>query len=112
MELSVSDCVLESGTRAGGRQRRHSEARFHLSADGISVGQRPRQLAVGVGGRVYVTSFNSNEVFALDQERSRVVGEPVTVAVNPFGLAAGAGSVWVGSLPDDTLTELATGRVG
>jgi DNA-binding beta-propeller fold protein YncE len=78
----------------------------------ISVGQRPRQLAVGVGGRVYVTSFNSNEVFALDQERSRVVGEPVTVAVNPFGLAAGAGSVWVGSLPDETLTELATGRVG
>ncbi len=78
----------------------------------ISVGQRPRQLALGDDGRVYVTNYNSNQVYAIDEKRSRVVGQPLTVPVNPFAVAAGAGSVWVTSQPDNQLSEIVTGRDG
>ena len=48
----------------------------------ISVGQRPRQLALG-DGRVYVTNYNSSELYAIDEKRSRVVGEPLGAAGEP-----------------------------
>jgi DNA-binding beta-propeller fold protein YncE len=78
----------------------------------IGVGQRPRQLALGDDGRVYVTAFNSNELFAIDERTSRFAAAPVSVPLNPYALAVGAGAVWVASLPDDKLSKVVTGPVG
>ncbi len=62
----------------------------------ISVGQRPRQLALG-DGVVYVTNYNSSDLYAIDEKRSRVKGAPLSLSVNPFSLAVdGKNTVWVG----------------
>jgi serine/threonine protein kinase/outer membrane protein assembly factor BamB len=77
----------------------------------ISVGQRPRQLAVG-DNAVYVTNYNSSDLFAIDTKRTRVVGTPLSLSVNPFSLAVDGDKLWVGSQPENRLTEVATGRDG
>ena len=50
----------------------------------------------------------------IDAKTSRVVGDPLGLGVNPFSLAAsGDGkTLWVGSQPENRLTEIATGRGG
>jgi streptogramin lyase len=78
----------------------------------IGVGRQPRQVALGDDGRVYVTNYNSSDLYAIDEKRSRVDGPPVGLAVNPFGLAAANGAVWVASQPDNRLAEVLTGRGG
>jgi DNA-binding beta-propeller fold protein YncE len=79
----------------------------------ISVGGLPRQLAIG-GGRVYVTNFNTSDLYVIDEKGARVIGEPLDLPVNPFsiGLQADGKAIWVSSLADDKLSKVATGRDG
>ncbi len=76
----------------------------------ISVGSRPRKLAIG-GDRIYVTSYNSSDLREIDARSSRVVGSPLPLPVNPFAVAAGRDAVWVASQPDDVVSEV-RGRGG
>jgi hypothetical protein len=77
----------------------------------ISVGKHPRQVAL-VGDAVYATSYNSSDLYEIDAKTSRVVGDPVSLAVNPFAIAAGDQGVWVTSQPDNRLSMLSRGRDG
>ncbi|HEX6023519.1 MAG TPA: protein kinase [Solirubrobacter sp.] len=77
----------------------------------ISVGRRPRQLDIG-GGRVYVTNYNSSDLYAIDEDRTEVVGEPVRLPTNPYGLFVDGDRVWVTSQPGNKLSEVVTGRGG
>jgi len=77
----------------------------------ISVGHRPRRLALD-DGRVYVSNYNSSDLYQIDAKASRVAGDPVSVPVNPFAVAAGDGAVWVTSPPNNQLSRLVTGRDG
>ncbi len=71
----------------------------------ISVGKAPRQLALA-GGTVYVTNYNSSDLYEIDAKTMRVVGGPVSLPVNPFAVAAGDGDVWVTSQPDNRVSVL------
>jgi hypothetical protein len=77
----------------------------------ISVGQRPRQLALG-DDAVFVTNYNSSDLYEIDPKRSRVVGDALSLSVNPFSLAVDGDTVWVGSQPENRLTKVATGPGG
>ena len=77
----------------------------------ISVGQRPRQLTVGED-TVFVSNYNSSDLYAIDAKRTRVVGPPLPVSVNPFALDVDGGTLWVASVPEAQLTKVATGRDG
>jgi DNA-binding beta-propeller fold protein YncE len=77
----------------------------------ISVGNRPRQVEL-VGTTVYVTDYNSSDVYEIDARSSRVVGRPVSLPVNPFAITAEDGTVWVTSQPENRLSVLTTGRGG
>lgn len=79
----------------------------------ISVGQQPRQLELG-DDVVYVTNYSSSDLYTIDAERSRVVGDPLGLSVNPFSLAfdRARGTLWVGSQPENTLSRVLTGRGG
>jgi len=79
----------------------------------ISVGQQPRQLALG-DGVVYVTNYSSSDLYTIDEKSSRVVGDPLRLSVNPFSLALDGArdTLWVGSQPENTLSRVLTGRGG
>jgi outer membrane protein assembly factor BamB len=77
----------------------------------IHVGSRPRQLAV-TDDTVYVTSFNSSDLTAIDAKSSRVIGDPLSLSVNPFSLAVDGKTLWVASLPENRLARVLTGRGG
>jgi hypothetical protein len=77
----------------------------------ISVGHRPRRLALD-GNRVYVSNYNSSDLYEIDAKASRVAGDPVSLPVNPFAITAGAGALWVTSPPTNQLSRLVTGRAG
>jgi DNA-binding beta-propeller fold protein YncE len=77
----------------------------------ISVGKQPRQVAL-VGDAVYVTNYSSSDLYEIDARTSRVVGDPVSLAVNPYAIAADGGTVWVTSQPDNQVSVLSRGRDG
>jgi len=79
----------------------------------IGVGQSPRQLAV-TRDSVYVTNYDSSDLTVIDTKTSRVVGDPLALALNPFSLAASADgkTLWAASAGNNRLTEIATGRCG
>ncbi len=77
----------------------------------ISVGHRPRRLTVD-RGTVYVTNYNSSDLYEIDARSSRVVGDPVSLPVNPFAVTASGGALWVTSPPNNELSKLVTGRDG
>jgi DNA-binding beta-propeller fold protein YncE len=79
----------------------------------ISVGREPRQLTIS-HGTVYVTNYSSSDVYAIDEKRARLVGKPFSLPANPFSLDADpAGrTLWIGSLPDNKVSTLLTGRGG
>ena len=71
----------------------------------ISVGQQPRQLAIGKDA-VYVTNYSSSDLYAIDTKRSRVEGDAArAVRSNPFSLAVDGDTVWVGSVPENRADE-------
>jgi YVTN family beta-propeller protein len=75
----------------------------------ISVGHNPRQIEVD-GHTVYVTNFNSSDVYAIDARSSHVIGTPVVLPANPYSIAALRDAVWVTSPPEDRITRLITAR--
>jgi DNA-binding beta-propeller fold protein YncE len=77
----------------------------------ISVGRRPRRLTLD-HGRVYVSNYNSSDLYEIDAKASRVAGDPVSLPVNPFAVTAGGGALWVTSPPNNQLSRLVTGRDG
>ena len=77
----------------------------------ISVGHRPRRLALD-NGRVYVSNYNSSDLYEIDAKTSHVVGDPVSLPVNPYAVTAGGGALWVTSPPNNELVRLVTGRDG
>ena len=77
----------------------------------ISVGHRPRRLALD-GDRVYVSNYNSSDLYEIDAKESRVAGDPVSLPVNPFAVAAGRGALWVTSPPNNELSRLVRDRAG
>jgi DNA-binding beta-propeller fold protein YncE len=77
----------------------------------ISVGHRPRRLTLD-NGRVYVTNYNSSDMYEIDAKTSHVVGDPVSLPVNPYAVTAGGGALWVTSPPNNELARLVTGRDG
>jgi hypothetical protein len=76
-----------------------------LQAVTTAVAQRPAQLAVA-GGRVFVASNTDHTVVVLDPAKVRRSGPPLQVPLNPSGLVAGAGHVWVTGLGENTVTRL------
>jgi hypothetical protein len=79
----------------------------------ISVGQQPRQLELGQDV-VYVTNYSSSDLYTIDEESSRVIGDPLRLSVNPFSLALDRtrDTLWVGSQPENKLSRVLTGRGG
>jgi DNA-binding beta-propeller fold protein YncE len=75
----------------------------------ISVGKRPRQLAV-TDDAVYVTNYNSSDLTEIDAKSSRVIGRPLSLSVNPFSLAVEGNRLWVASQPENRLARVLTGR--
>jgi len=72
----------------------------------ISVGQQPRQLAIGKGV-VYVTNYSSSNLYTIDVKSSSVIGDPLRLSVNPFSLALDEhGALWIGSQPENTLSKV------
>jgi YVTN family beta-propeller protein len=71
----------------------------------ISVGKRPRQVALA-GNTLYVSNYNSSDVYVIDAKANRVVGAPVSVSVNPFAIAAGGDAAWVTSVPENRVSML------
>jgi hypothetical protein len=79
----------------------------------ISVGQQPRQLAAGKD-TIYVTNYSSSDLYTIDERTSRVLGDPLRLSVNPFSLALDRArdTLWVGSVPENKLSRVVTGRGG
>ena len=75
----------------------------------IGVGRFPRRLAY-VDGKVYVTNFNSSDLYVIDTKSARVIGEPLDVPANPFALAVAGASLWVTSPPNNEITPVVIGR--
>jgi YVTN family beta-propeller protein len=75
----------------------------------ISVGHAPRQLALA-GDRVYVTNYNSSDVYTIDARSSHVIGTSVVVPANPYSIAVTSNAIWVTSPPEDRITQLLTAR--
>ena len=56
---------------------------------------------------------NTGNLYTIDVKSSRVVGDPLSLPVNPFSLAQdGNGALWVGSQPENKLSRVLTGRGG
>ena len=77
----------------------------------IGVGRRPRRLAY-VDGKVYVSNFNSANLYVIDATSARVIGEPVDMPANPYAIAVAGHSLWVTSLPNNEITPVVIGRGG
>ena len=76
----------------------------------ISVGQGPHQLAFGKNA-VYVTNYNSSDLYEIDTRRTRVVGPPLPLSVNPYSLSVDGDTIWVASVAENRLSKV-TSRGG
>jgi YVTN family beta-propeller protein len=70
-----------------------------------NAGSDPAQ-SLHAGGRVYVTSRNTNAVLVLDPETLEPTQDAIGVGLNPYALVADARSIWVTGLGDNTLTQI------
>ena len=66
---------------------------------------RPEQLAVA-HDRVFVASNTDHTLVVLDPKTGKRDGKPLPVAPNPYGVAAGAGHVWITGMGRNTLTRI------
>jgi DNA-binding beta-propeller fold protein YncE len=69
------------------------------------IANNPGQLAVA-RNRVFVAASLDDTVVTLDPRTGEPVGRQLQVPKNPYGVAAGAGHVWVTGLGDNTLTRI------
>jgi len=77
----------------------------------ISVGHRPRRLTLD-DDRVYVSNYNSSDLYEIAAKDSKLAGDPVSLPVNPYAITAGGGALWVTSPPNNELSRLVRGRDG
>jgi YVTN family beta-propeller protein len=84
------------------RLRRHS-----LTPDYHTVGNRPERLAYA-HGQVFVTSRFDDKLVVVDARTLRVERK-LTVSLNPFGVVAGRGHVWVTSFGDGSVSRVDLG---
>ena len=76
-----------------------------LQAVTTTVAQNPAQIAVA-GGRVFVASNTDHRVVVLNPNDIRRKRTRLDVPLNPYGVVAGAGHVWVTGLGANTVTRL------
>jgi hypothetical protein len=72
----------------------------------IGVGKYPRRLTFA-DGKVYVSNYYSNELYTIDARSSRIVGESLSVPVNPYAIAVAGGALWVTRPPDNAVSRIA-----
>ena len=79
----------------------------------VSVGSRPRQIALA-DGRVYVTNYSSSDLSTIDAKTAHVIGDPLRLSASPYSLDVDArrNTLWVASLADNKLSKVLTGPGG
>jgi YVTN family beta-propeller protein len=77
----------------------------------IGVGRSPRRLAYSQG-KVYVSNFNSSDLWVIDATTSHVVGQLPGMPVNPYAIAVAGNALWVTSPPNNAVTRVVTGPGG
>jgi streptogramin lyase len=79
----------------------------------IGVGSRPLRLAV-TDDTAYVTNMGSSNLTMIDSKSAQVIGDPLHLHVTPYALSADdtGKTLWVSSVNDSHLAEIATGRGG
>jgi streptogramin lyase len=75
----------------------------------VTVGGRPRQLAIG-NGHVYVTNYSSSQLYILDEESGEVLGNPLKLAVNPYSISVepDGKTLWISSVAQNKLSKVVT----
>jgi DNA-binding beta-propeller fold protein YncE len=75
----------------------------------VTVGGRPRQLAIG-NGHVYVTNYSSSQLYILDEESGEVLGTPLKLAVNPYSISVepDGKTLWISSVAQNKLSKVVT----
>lgn len=83
------------------------------SPDGARFETGAGPVAVALGELLWVANRGDGTVARLDPSTGSPAGPPIPVGAHPAGVALGAGSAWVTSYSDDTVTriELHTGRI-
>ncbi|WP_423795179.1 YncE family protein, partial [Mycobacterium tuberculosis] len=68
----------------------------------------PHGVAVNPGGNVYVTNFGSGTVSVINPATNTVTGSPITVGLDPTGVAVNpvTGVVYVTNSLDDTVSVI------
>ncbi len=67
--------------------------------------RHPGQIAFA-GDRVFAASNTAHSGVVLDPKTVRPTGTPLNVPLNPYGVASGAGHVWVTGVGENTVTRL------
>jgi DNA-binding beta-propeller fold protein YncE len=73
----------------------------------LAVPREPARIAAR-GNDVWVTSYLEGTLTRIDARRDRIIGTPVAVGVQPYGVAVTPDSVWVTSPGEDRLRQVAT----
>ncbi len=79
----------------------------------ISVGSRPRQIALA-DGRVYATNYSSSDLSTIDAKTAHLIGDSLRLSASPYSLDVDArrNTLWVASLADNKLSRVLTGPGG
>jgi YVTN family beta-propeller protein len=73
----------------------------------IGLRAPPTEIAVGMDGTVWVTSYDANLVSVVDPDTLQV--STVEVGVGPVGVVVGEGGVWVAESGDGTISRIQIG---
>jgi YVTN family beta-propeller protein len=76
-----------------------------LNTGQIPVGRGPKGIAVGAGA-VWVANSIASTVTRIDPETNRPSGQPVAVALNPYGVDTLGNDVWITSPSDHRVQRL------
>jgi DNA-binding beta-propeller fold protein YncE len=71
----------------------------------VRVGEFPQGIDVA-GGYVWVPGYGDNTLTRIDIRTRRVVGEPLTLPLNPKAVAGSGRDVWVTSTSDGSVTHV------
>ncbi|TML07764.1 MAG: hypothetical protein E6G41_03830 [Actinobacteria bacterium] len=76
-----------------------------LQTSTIKVGQFPQGVDVA-GGYVWVPGYGDSTLTRIDARTRRVVGEPLSMPLNPKAVAGFGSDVWVTSTSDGSVTHV------
>jgi DNA-binding beta-propeller fold protein YncE/predicted Ser/Thr protein kinase len=79
-----------------------------LNTGTIATGRGPKGIAVGAGA-IWVANSIASTVTRIDPETNRPSGEPISVALNPYGVDTNGDDVWVTSPSDHKVQRLTPG---